>query len=116
MPADPPPTAASPVSAQLVAFRSFGVEVALGGLVPGDEGVLVAHGDAFGGHLLAVEDGRPAVLHDAGGRVSSADGPAPAGARTVVLSVTATPDLRRHPAVSAEAASRADRPLDRVTQ
>lgn len=86
-------------SSRLVAFRSFDVEIALGGpagLLDGDEGVLVSHGDAFGGYLVAVEDARLVLVHNAGGRVSEASGPARAGTRAVTLRVTATADLRWH--------------------
>ncbi|WP_238592017.1 arylsulfatase [Pseudonocardia sp. EC080625-04] len=91
-------------SAQLIAFRSFEAGIELGGLAAGDEGVLVAHGDAFGGYLVAVEDGQILLLHNSGGRVSNAYGPVPDGVRSVTLAVTATADLRWHLAVSADGA------------
>jgi arylsulfatase len=88
-------------SARLVAFRSFEVELALGPLHPADEGVLVAHGDAFGGYLVAVEDGRILLVHNAGGRVAEATGPVPTGIERLVLRVEATPALRWHLTVRA---------------
>lgn len=59
---------------QLVANRSFTVEVRLRSL---GEGVLVAHGDQGGGYSLAVEDGELVFHHNDGrGAVRSLRGPA----------------------------------------
>jgi hypothetical protein len=89
-------------SAQLIHFRDFAVEVELGGLAPGDEGVLVAHGDPFGGYLLYVEDGQLHVLVNSSGRIGEAAGPLPAGTSAIRLDVSASPDLLWDLTVSAD--------------
>ena len=83
-------------SAQLVQYRDVTIEVGLGGYVQGEQGVLVAHGDAPGGYLVFVEDGTLHVLVNSYGRIADAAGALPPGTRLVRLAITATPDLGWH--------------------
>jgi hypothetical protein len=83
-------------SSRLIHFRCFTIDVELGGYRPGEEGVLVAHGDPFGGYLLVVEDGLLHVVVNSAGRIGSAAGPLPAGTTGIRLDVRATADLRWH--------------------
>ncbi|QNG18442.1 arylsulfatase [Rhodococcus triatomae] len=82
-------------SSRLVAFRNWSAEVELEGYRPGDEGVLVAHGDPQGGYLLYVEDGRLHFGYNAYGVYRDLDaGPVPSGATRIALSATVVPRLR----------------------
>lgn len=82
-------------SAQLIQYRDFGIEVELADFDPAtDEGVLVAHGDPFGGYLLAVEHGSLHFVFNGYGRISRASGPLPRGVTEIALSAVATPDVR----------------------
>ena len=74
-------------SQQLVFQKSFDVEVELGWR-PGDEGMLVAHGDQGGGYALYVEDGRLLYVHNGYGEMTALDcGSLPPGAGRIVLAV-----------------------------
>ncbi|AQA23597.1 putative arylsulfatase domain protein [Rhodococcus sp. MTM3W5.2] len=84
-------------SSKLIAFRDFEITAELGGsgFAPGDEGVLVAHGDPQGGYLLYIEDGHLVFGLNSYGRYASVDaGPVPVGARRIEVSATVTPRLR----------------------
>jgi arylsulfatase len=89
-------------SAQLVQYRDFQVEVELAGYRPGDEGVLVAHGDPMGGYLLAVEEDRLRLVVNSYGRLADVDAALTPGTRRITLDVTATTDLRWHLNVSTD--------------
>jgi arylsulfatase A-like enzyme len=66
-------------SLQLIWARSFVVDVQLG-WSPGDQGVLVAHGDQGGGYVLYVEHDRLWFAHNDGHRMRTLDaGPLAAG-------------------------------------
>ena len=45
-------------SSVLIQYRDFTIDVTVDAIAPGDEGVLVAHGDPHCGYVLYVEDGR----------------------------------------------------------
>ncbi|RMH81726.1 MAG: arylsulfatase [Actinomyces sp.] len=79
---------------QLIDSRSFEVEVELE-WHPGDEGVLVAHGDQGGGYVLYVEDDHLHHVHNAYGDVTHTDCGALADATSsIVMSVEAPGQLR----------------------
>ena len=74
-------------SQQLIFQKSFDVDVALRWR-PGDQGMLVAHGDQGGGYALYVEDDRLLFVHNAYGDLTTLDcGPLPAGAAGVRLAM-----------------------------
>ncbi len=82
-------------SSRLVAFRDFVIDVELGAFRPGDEGVLVAHGDLQGGYLLYVENDRLVFGYNAFGDYAEVDaGPVAPGARRLGLAATVVPSLR----------------------
>lgn len=84
-------------SSKLIAFRDFEIGVDLGGTGygPGEEGVLVAHGDVQGGYLLYVEEGHLVFGFNAYGRYRDVDaGPLPTGARRIEVSASVRPGLR----------------------
>ncbi|MFF0817264.1 arylsulfatase [Rhodococcus sp. NPDC003318] len=85
-------------SSKLITFRDFDIRVELGGsagYTPGDEGVLVAHGDVQGGYLLYVENGNLVFGVNSYGQYTAVDaGPVPAGARTIEVSAVVVPRLR----------------------
>ncbi|MBF6327092.1 arylsulfatase [Nocardia transvalensis] len=81
-------------SQRLIAYRDFTVTAELTGYRPGDEGVLVAHGDPQGGYLLYVEDGRVVFGFNSYGRYAETDAPIPAGARWVTVTALVRPRLR----------------------
>ncbi len=74
-------------SQQLVFQKNFDVEIELDWR-PGDEGMLVAHGDQGGGYAVYVEDGRLLYVHNAYGEMTVVDcGPLAEGVGQVVLAV-----------------------------
>lgn len=84
------PTLSRYRSRLLVQLRSFHVLVQLSGYKPGDEGVLVAHGDQGGGYVLYIEDGILRYAHtfaNATRTVSSVL--VPEGAGAIELNMTA---------------------------
>ena len=82
-------------SSRLVAFRDFEIDVELASFRPGDQGVLVAHGDLQGGYLLYVENDRLVFGYNAFGDYTEVDaGPIPDGARRVGLAASVVPSLR----------------------
>ncbi|MFI6924276.1 arylsulfatase [Nonomuraea spiralis] len=81
-------------SAKLTSLRSFTVEAWLD-REPGDEGVIVAHGDQGGGYVLFVEDGELRLTYNAYGVPVRAAGPLAAqGPVTVMARFTALPEMR----------------------
>ncbi|NRQ36391.1 arylsulfatase [Nonomuraea sp. NN258] len=80
-------------SAKLTSLRSFTVEAALE-CGPGQEGVIVAHGDQGGGYLLYVEDGELRLTYNAYGLPLRASGPLPGGPVTIEARFTALPEMR----------------------
>ncbi|GAB2726809.1 arylsulfatase [Nocardia thraciensis] len=81
-------------SQRLIAYRDFTVTAELGGYIPGDEGVLVAHGDPQGGYVLFLEDGQAIFGFNSYGRYATATAPVPAGARWVTVAALVRPRLR----------------------
>ncbi|GAA4395871.1 arylsulfatase [Tsukamurella soli] len=82
-------------STRLVQYRDFEIDVELATFDPAaDEGVLVAHGDPFGGYLLAVEDGALHLVFNGYGAITRASGPLPAGTTRIRLAAAATADVR----------------------
>src|SRR5439155_24497390 len=76
-------------SGKLILGRSFRVTVRLA-YRPGDEGVLLAHGDQSGGYVLYIEDGALKLFFHALGHTQAlAGGGVPTGAREVVLDAAA---------------------------
>ena len=98
-------------SAKLVQYRDFRIDIDLR-FEPGDEGVLVAHGDALGGYLVYIQGGAVVVGYNAYGRYEEARAAIPPGARTVGLTASVRPGLRWDLALTvdgAPAAALADR-------
>ena len=82
-------------SSLLVSGRDVTITVALTGYRPGDQGVLVAHGDQGGGYSLYVEDGRAWFAYNEYGALTELDaGAIPDGATTVTLAAVSKPGLR----------------------
>lgn len=101
-------------SSRLITLRDFDIHVDLDGHRPGDEGVLVAHGDPQGGYLLYVENGHLRFGYNEYGRYTEVDaGPLPAGVHTVDVSARVRPHLRWDFAVAVDGVPAAALP-DRV--
>lgn len=82
-------------SQRLIAYRDFTINAELDNYRPGDEGVLVAHGDPLGGYLLYIEDGWLTFGVNSYGRYHSVStGPLAPGTRRVSVSATVRPHLR----------------------
>ncbi|RMI35614.1 arylsulfatase [Nocardia stercoris] len=80
---------------RLIAYRDFTIDIELAGYRPGDEGVLVAHGDPLGGYLLYVESGHLVFGYNAYGRYTSVDaGEIPADSKRLTVSAEVRPQLR----------------------
>lgn len=81
-------------SQQLIAFRSFAVEVDVDHAA-GDTGVLFAHGDQGGGYSLYVEEGELTFAYNHYGEVSFASaGPLTPGPRAITMLADATGSFR----------------------
>ncbi|NUP62832.1 MAG: arylsulfatase [Nonomuraea sp.] len=80
-------------SSRLTSMRSFTIEASLDRR-PGDEGVIVAHGDQGGGYVLYVEDGELRMTYNAYGVPVRAAGPVPDGPVLVTARFTALPEMR----------------------
>ncbi|GAB2657295.1 arylsulfatase [Nocardia goodfellowii] len=81
-------------SQRLIAFRDFTIEVHLGGYRPGDEGVLVAHGDPLGGYLVYIEDGRVVLGVNSYGIYGTAAAELTPGLQRITVSAAVRPRLR----------------------
>ncbi|EIV91305.1 arylsulfatase [Frankia sp. QA3] len=82
-------------SASLIAFRSFDIDIDLADHGPGDEGVLVSHGDQGGGYSIYVEQGRLRLAYNEYGALREVDaGPLAAGEHTIRAAATALSGLR----------------------
>ncbi|MFT4045029.1 MAG: arylsulfatase [Gordonia sp. (in: high G+C Gram-positive bacteria)] len=96
-------------SAQLIQYRDFTVDVEIAPFDPAtDAGVLVAHGDPFGGYVLFVEDGLLQLTYNAYGRIERASGPLPAGTTVVRLNALASTSVRWSFTATARAAEAPD--------
>ena len=77
-------------SQMLIQWRSFDVDVELAPYEPGQQGVLVAHGDQGGGYVVYIEDGELVFEHNGYGPMARVSGGAvPAGTERVGLSIVA---------------------------
>ena len=77
-------------SAKLITFRSFAVDARFA-YKPGDQGILVAHGDQGGGYVLYVQDGCVRFAYNAYGDLHVMDGGSlDEGNLTVTLEATAS--------------------------
>ncbi|MET8779630.1 sulfatase-like hydrolase/transferase [Nocardia sp. NPDC004654] len=82
-------------SQRLIAYRDFAITVELGGYRPGDEGVLVAHGDPLGGYLVYLENGRVVLgVNSYGDYAEAATEPVPPGVRRITVTAAVRPRLR----------------------
>ncbi|WP_194815124.1 arylsulfatase [Nocardia sp. XZ_19_385] len=81
-------------SQRLIAFRDFTIDVHLGGYQPGDEGVLVAHGDPLGGYLIYIEDGRVVLGVNSYGIYGTASAELTPGLERITVSAAVRPHLR----------------------
>ncbi|MFJ4652163.1 arylsulfatase [Nocardia sp. NPDC088792] len=82
-------------SQRLIAYRDFTIAVELDGYRPGDEGVLVAHGDPLGGYLLYIEDNHLHFGYNAYGRYTTVEaGEIPTGSKHLTVSAIVRPHLR----------------------
>ncbi|MFE9580758.1 arylsulfatase [Nocardia sp. NPDC006044] len=82
-------------SQRLIAYRDFTITAELHNYLPGDEGVLVAHGDPLGGYLLYIEDGWLTFGVNSYGRYDSVSvGPLAPGVRRISVIATVRPRLR----------------------
>lgn len=80
-------------SAKLVALRSIAIDVSLD-YQPGDEGVLVAHGDQGGGYVLFVEDGALHCAYNEYGCMRRVSAALPTGTSHIALRLDVLPQLR----------------------
>jgi len=79
-------------AAQLIATRSFDIEIALGSV---GDGVLVAHGDQGGGYVVAIDNGRLQFAYNHYGDLTTVDAGAVApDVRTIVVRFTGLEHLR----------------------
>ncbi|MEV0245439.1 arylsulfatase [Nocardia sp. NPDC050712] len=81
-------------SQRLIAFRDFTIEAELRGYRPGEEGILVAHGDPLGGYLLYVEDGRLVLGVNSYGVYGTASVELTEGLERVTVTAAVRPRLR----------------------
>ncbi|MEV6278409.1 arylsulfatase [Nocardia sp. NPDC051832] len=81
-------------SQRLIAFRDFTIDVHLGGYQPGEEGVLVAHGDPLGGYLIYIEDGRVILGVNSYGVYGSTAAELTPGLQRITVSAAVRPRLR----------------------
>lgn len=99
-------------SLALINFRSFRVTIELGepGWQPGDEGILVAHGDQGGGYAVYVEGGHLRYVHNGYGEMRDVDaGALTAGARHIELAMESPGNLVWHANLSVDG-----RPVQRI--
>ncbi len=88
------PTLERSRSARLIHFRSFELRIEFD-YRPGDEGVLVSHGDQGGGYVFYIEDGSVAVVYNEYGTLFRTEVPIHLGGRlSLVAKFSALPDLR----------------------
>jgi hypothetical protein len=81
------------IGSRLTAFRSFEIVIRLD-YAPGDEGVLVAHGDQGGGYNVYVEDGRVHFAYNEYGNLHDIDaGVLRPGERVVTVRAAAVADF-----------------------
>ncbi len=94
-------------SSRLIWFRSCTITIALT-VVPGDRGVLLAHGDQGGGYAVYVDDDRLVAIHNDGhGRLCTIDGgPITAGDHLVSLTIEAPGNFRWHLALGVDGVER----------
>lgn len=82
-------------SQRLIAYRDFTIEAEIGGYHPGDEGVLVAHGDPLGGYVLYLENGRVIFgLNSYGVYNAVTSEPLAAGVQRITVRAIVRPRLR----------------------
>jgi arylsulfatase len=93
-------------AAQLVATRSFDIEIALGTAA---DGVLVAHGDQGGGYVVAIDDGRLLFAYNHYGDLTTLDaGPLADDASRITVRATGLEQLRWQFAVEVDGALRGE--------
>ena len=95
-------------SSRLIWFRSCTITIALN-VVPGDRGVLLAHGDQGGGYAVYVDDDRLVAIHNDGhGRMHTIDGGAiEPGDHLVSLTIEAPGNFRWRFALGVDGVERA---------
>ena len=95
-------------SSRLIWFRSCTITIAVS-VVPGDRGVLLAHGDQGGGYAVYVDDDRLVAIHNDGhGCTSTVDGgPIAPGDHLVSLTIEAPGNFRWHLALGVDGVERA---------
>jgi arylsulfatase len=82
-------------SLELIQYRDFTAVVELAGYEPGDEGVLISHGDLLGGYILYISGGKLHFGYNAYGDVTAVDlGTVPGGTRRIVLKATVRDPLQ----------------------
>ncbi|MGV9820853.1 arylsulfatase [Nocardia xishanensis] len=82
-------------SQRLIAYRDFEIAIELGGYRPGEEGVLVAHGDPLGGYLVYIEDGRVVLgVNSYGDYAETATEPLAPGVERITVTARVRPRLR----------------------
>ena len=87
---------------QLISFRDFAIEIDID-FNPGDEGMLVAHGDQGGGYAMYVESDHLFYVHNGYGTMRRVDcGEMPAGAKQVVAEFASPGDRIWNLAISVD--------------
>ena len=86
----------------LIYDRSFTIDARVD-MSPSDEGVLLAHGDVCGGHVLYVRDGALHYEYDHQGTRYTVSGPVPPGAHHLLLRFTKTGALQGRATLYADA-------------
>lgn len=82
-------------SLELIQYRDFEVQILLDGSESTDQGVLLSHGDAFGGYILYVENGMLTLGYNCYGEPILAEvGPWAAGISSLVLEARVVDPLR----------------------
>ncbi|MBF6211097.1 arylsulfatase [Nocardia puris] len=81
-------------SQRLIAYRDFEITAELAGFEPGDEGVLVAHGDPLGGYLLYVENDRIVFGINSYGDYAQTSASLAPGTTRITVTATVRPHLR----------------------
>ncbi|MEQ1698842.1 MAG: arylsulfatase [Ilumatobacteraceae bacterium] len=95
-------------AAQLIATRSFAIEITLGSVA---DGVLVAHGDQGGGYVVAIEDGQLQFAYNHYGDLTTLDaGALAADSRRITLTATGLEHLRWRFELSVDGVPRGELP------